>query len=108
MAKRQIILMKVASSASADDHDDAVQPLGDRKEVLAALADFNTAPDSTGGEFLYGPGLVMQMPFAGDEIAQLLVSHTDEDFAWPVLFRICERLGWNLMDPNSGRVLTLS
>ena len=44
--KRQVILMK--SVDPADDDDGGLPALGSTKDVLAALARFNTAPDGRG------------------------------------------------------------
>lgn len=96
-------------------------PLGSLKEVRTALGQCNISPDGSGqygyGErlgtgVLHGPGMVMEVPLmedpssnrgAGPEISQVLVSVTDEDFAFPVLIRLCKLNGWRMMDPESGR-----
>ena len=77
--------------------------------MLDALRLFNTTPDGseTPESFgvLYGPGLIAQMPMAdrNDPIMQVAISMTEEDIAWPVIMRMCSRLGWKMMDPSSGR-----
>lgn len=91
-------------------------PLGTLSQLRAALGQCNVSSDGSGpmgmGErlgvgVLFGPGMVMEVPLSGAEanpdIAQVLVSVTDEDFAWPVLLRICRANTWKLMDPDSGR-----
>jgi hypothetical protein len=94
-------------------------PLGTCEEIVALLAPHNTAPDGSGpqgmGEelgmaVLYGPGFVVEMPLtAGEggagngEISQIMVTVTDEDFAWSVLMRLCRQLQWKMLDPESGR-----
>jgi hypothetical protein len=96
-------------------------PLGTLREVKGALGRSNIAPDGSGphgyGERLgtgvfHGPGMVLEVPLSeepdanrgrGPEIAQVLVSVTDEDFAFPVLMRLCKQNGWKMMDPESGR-----
>ena len=71
------------------------------------LADANIstdgAPDTIG--VLYGPGIIVQMPMVGpdDPVAQVMVTLDEEDMAWPVLTRLCRRLGWKMLDPESGR-----
>ena len=75
------------------------------------LATVNTSPDGSddpGGTVAYGPGITIEFPMVDDkdEVFQALVSITDEDIAWSVLSRICQRHGWALMDPDSGRTFT--
>lgn len=109
--KRTVILLKSGPAPGA------IEPLGSLSSLRAALANFNVAPDGSGprgmGERLgtgvfFGPGMVMEVPLGADDppdpdIAQVLVSVTDEDFAWPVLMRICKANQWKMMDPDSGR-----
>lgn len=81
--------------------------LGSRGEVASQLAQFNTKPDGSplSPGVLYGPGIVAQLPMVGDgdPVMQVLVSISEDSIAWPVLFRVCDRLGWTLMDPSTGR-----
>jgi len=106
MPARRVLFVRIAEPVSHDDHDQAMEPLGERDDVYAALADYNTFPDSPGSAFLYGPGLVFEAPLAGDTISQIQVtiSPKEEDYAWPVLQKIRSGLGWSMMDPESGRV----
>ncbi len=101
-----------AAAADGADVKPAQEPLpmGSPTEVAAALANHNIAPDVPGGEFLYGPGLTIEIPMNNttDEIMQIRCSMIDEDIAWPVLFRMCQQRDWSLMDPDSGRVLHIS
>jgi hypothetical protein len=55
---------------------------------------------------LFGPGFSGQLPLVGpnDDVGQVLVSISEDEIAWPVLFNICRQLGWKLMDPTSGRM----
>lgn len=101
MAKRQIVL-----TSGSDDNGDA--SLGTLREVMAALAAFNTAPDGsvrTGAAtaILYGPGMVVEAPTTADEIRQALVTLVEEDIAWPVLTRLCKARSWKMMDVQTGR-----
>lgn len=105
MPKRNLLIIKIAEPKSMDDHDQAMIPIGSRREIYKSLEDYNTFPDREGGEFLYGPGLTIQIPANDGEVTQMLVSLADEETAWPVLDRIRNAMGWNLMDPDSGRVL---
>lgn len=102
MAKRQLVL-----AGPADADADEQPTLGTRREVLASLSKFNTAPDVPEGELLYGPGLTMQIPPGAEEISQLLVAVIEEDMAWSVLTRICRATHWQLLDLDSGRSLSL-
>lgn len=100
--KRQIVLTRPDRSGSG------MEPLGTAREVVAALAEFNTAPDggpkrSAGTDFLHGPGFVVEIPSFQDAVNQAIVVITDEDIAWPVLSRLCKRLGWQMVDLESGR-----
>jgi hypothetical protein len=107
--KRQIILLKAADS---DRPGEGLEPIGSLPEVIRDVAPFNTAPDGSGpsgvGErlgvaLLYGPGFVAEVPTGNDDIAQIMVSVTDEDFAWSVLMRMCRNAGLRMMDPETGR-----
>ena len=101
MAKRQLVL-------TSGDGASPEASLGSLREVLSAVARFNTAPDGSARPgaptaILHGPGLVMEVPTAMDEIRQALVTLIDEDIAWPVLTRLCRALSWRMMDPETGR-----
>jgi hypothetical protein len=89
--------------------------LGSFKEVLSAAGRFNVGSDGSGfggyGDVpgmvvLYGPGFTLEIPGDGSprtEVNQVMASVTDEDFAWPVLSRMCKANSWKMMDPDSGR-----
>ncbi len=84
-------------------------PLGSRREFAQRLACFNTAPDgaapsNSGTEFLYGPGMTVEVPTSMDTVNQAIASISDEDIAMPVLMKMCKQLQWKLMDIESGRV----
>lgn len=81
--------------------------MGSCRDVQSALSNFNTAHDgdpATPG-VLYGPGFTAELPMVGpdDPVGQVSVTITEDDAAIPVLFRICRRLGWRLVDPDTGR-----
>ena len=84
-------------------------PLGARAEVVAALADSNTAHDGSPrqpaatSEFLYGPGLIAELPLEHDPVTQVMVQVNDVDVAWPVLSRLCKKHGWQMVDVESGQ-----
>lgn len=105
--KRQIILLRTDPAKGG-----GIQPLGSLEEVVSMVAPFNTAPDGSGpqgyGErlglaMLYGPGFVVEVPSGAEEVNQLMVTVTDEDFAWAVLMRMCRMAGLRMMDPETGR-----
>lgn len=88
---------------------DEPEPLGTHDDIKRLLADFNTAPDggsgagSLGLERLHGPGFVVDLPTSIDKPLQVMASINDDETAWPVLSRICRRLGWSLTDAETGR-----
>lgn len=105
MPKRQLVLLKAVDPTQSGD---GLPPLGSIKEVLEQLARYNTGPDGPpkadlGVRVLHGPGLVMEMPTGQDEVRQIMVTMTDDDFAFPVLSRLCREQRWTMMDPESGR-----
>lgn len=109
---RQIVLVKILRTEDDDESSGSMLnavPLGSYKQVVQAMSYFNTAPDGSNDPesfgLLHGPGLIMQLPMVGpdDQVMQLGVSMHEEELAWPVLMRICRRLGWKMMDPGSGR-----
>ena len=81
--------------------------LGSLGTLEHKLRPYNIAPDGGKGAMgtisFYGPGLVIEVPSAADQVNQLMASVDDEETAWPVLARICREQGWKLMDPESGR-----
>lgn len=104
--KRTIVLMR---PAEPDEDGPALASLGTRESVTEVLAAFNTAPDgaerssSSGTEVLYGPGMVVEIPTTTDDISQAMVTMLDEGLAFPVLMRLCKKLEWRMMDPDTGR-----
>ncbi|MGE3108203.1 MAG: hypothetical protein AB7G11_07600 [Phycisphaerales bacterium] len=112
--KRQIILMKAPETEGdgGSSKTGTMAALGTVREVVGLMADYNISPDGSGPEGmgdvigmgrLYGPGFVAEIPTAVDEVTQVMVMITDEDFAWAVLMRLCRQLKWKMMDPESGR-----
>jgi hypothetical protein len=113
--KRSLVLLNPGSGP------EGAAPLGSLREVREALGNSNIAPDGSGphgyGERMgtgvfFGPGMVMEVPLLdeptvnrgeGPEVRQVLVTVTDEDFAFPVLMRLCKRNHWQMMDAESGR-----
>lgn len=103
-AKRQLVLMR------RTDQVDETRPLGTAREVETLLGHFNIAGDGSsngrtaGAIILHGPGMVIEVPGGLDRITQVIVTLTDDDFAWPVLMRLCERESLTMIDLESGRV----
>ncbi|MFM9957203.1 MAG: hypothetical protein ACKVZJ_03940 [Phycisphaerales bacterium] len=108
-----MLLVKLADLSDDDDPFGGgsstmnMVTMGTARDVAAALSLFNCAPDgdpmSVG--VLYGPGFTAEMPPVGpdDPIGQVGITITENDSAGPVLMRICRRLGWRLVDPDTGR-----
>lgn len=82
-------------------------PLGSSRSIKEAFAPFNTGSDggtsNPGLEMLYGPGLTVEMPLNQAEIQQAMVTVSDDDIAWPVLSKACRKLGWTMIDLETGR-----
>lgn len=81
--------------------------LGQRTRLLDDLARYNTSPDGSPENLgvAFGPGFRVELPFVGDRdpVTQALITITEEDNAWPVLFRMCRERNWRLMDSQTGR-----
>jgi len=86
-----------------------LEPLGKRADVLEAFARFNTAPERLDGELtgsvhlLHGPGMVIEISPEGDRVMQAIIHLKERDIAWAVLWRLCQRTGWKMMDPETGQ-----
>jgi hypothetical protein len=105
MARRRQLILTRSKRDLAEDSP--LPPLGSQKEVLAALAAYNTAPDGgapgLGTMTLWGPGMTISLPTTQIEITQLIAHLTDEEIAMPVLMRACRELQWSMTDLESGR-----
>lgn len=110
MARRQLVLM-----VKREEGEHGSPPMGSLEEVIAILKRFNCWPDGSGPEGMgkspgmalaYGPGMVMEIPAAAGagEVMQVLATMTDEEYAFPVLMKLCRESGWTMMDPESGRI----
>jgi len=102
-------------AASASGPPGAMTPMGTFQEVAHTLANHNASPDGSGPAgygaapgmaVVFGPGFVAEIP--GDasprtEVSQVMVTVSDDDFAWPVLSRMCKAVGWRMVDPDTGR-----
>ncbi len=98
---RQLVLLPAPAETGDTDS------LGARGRLLDELARYNTAPDGAPENLgvAFGPGFRVELPFVGDRdpVAQALITITEEDSAWPVLFRMCRERNWRLMDAQTGR-----
>lgn len=106
MPKRQLVLMKAAQPGD----DENLPSMGGLAQVLDALSRHNTAPDGSTPKssvlLLYGPGMLAEIAAAdgpASEIRQIMVTMTDDDFAFPILSRLCREQRWTMMDPETGR-----
>lgn len=79
-------------------------PLGPRSEIEAALALLNTAPDSPGGQTLFGPGFELDFTPGQDPVQQILVLKTDDTIFDKTIREIAKKLEWMLVDLESGDV----
>ncbi|MBA4040086.1 MAG: hypothetical protein C0468_07190 [Planctomyces sp.] len=107
---RQVIVMK---AVSPEDDDDGLPVIGPASKVQRVLERYNTAPEalenarpnSVGLLRLFGPGMVLEMSATEPQVRQIMVTMTDEGFAFPVLARLCREQRWALMDPETGQRL---
>jgi len=111
MARRRTILI-VPGGTGASGAGAALPLLGPLRDVLGEFAPFNTAPDGSGAGgmgdaigvgVLHGPGFRAEVPTTSDEVAQVIITISDEDFAFPVLLKMCRMNKWRMMDPESGQ-----
>ena len=110
MAKRrQLALNKF------EDQDDPLSPtvsLGSVDEFVRAIEPFNTRTDrevackndGSGSIVFYGPGLVLEIIPMDGQVRQALVYCQNQDFAFPVLYRMCKANGWKLQDIDTGQM----
>jgi hypothetical protein len=103
--RRHLVLIRLEDP---DDRLSPIVPLGTEREFREAVAPFNTAtdggPGGMGSITFYGPGLVIEIVPQDGVVRQALVSCQTEDFAWPVLYRICRANRWKLQDMESGQM----
>lgn len=99
MSKQFVIL-------SEEQRDgEALPPIGSRRDIVASLARYNTAPESEGDDVLYGPGISIELPPGIDPVNQMLMTIVEEEIAWQVIARLVKNLHWKVLDPMTGRVL---
>ena len=107
MAKRrQLALIKLEDP---EDRFSTTVPMGSKAEFEDALEPFNIGTDggtgkNTGSVTYYGPGLIIEIVPMDDVVRQALVYCQNEDFAFPVLYRLCKANRWKLQDMESGQM----
>lgn len=101
MARRQFVILSRQPAV-----DGALAPIGSRSSVIEGLAHCNTAPESPGGDVLFGPGVEFELPPGQDPVHQMLLSISDDDIAWVVIMRVAREFGWKILDPQTGREFT--
>lgn len=115
MARRSLVIVKTVDPA---DDGEGMPSIGTMDEVLDMLGHFNTAPDGgkagEGSEALglvraYGPGMYVELMATdgadGKEVRQMMATLTDDDFAFPVLMRLCQSHHLTMLDTNTGQRL---
>ncbi len=93
----------VIQSRVADDGSRV--PLGNRDDLIASLAKFNTMPEKEGGDILWGPGICLEFPPNEDPVKQILVRIVEEEIAWLPLVRLAKHFEWSILDMETGREL---
>lgn len=83
-----------------------MSPIGSRRDLVAALAGHNTAPERRDGDdVLYGPGFRIELAPRQDPVTQMLLTITEEEIGWKVIPEVARKLRWKLLDPNTGMEL---
>lgn len=86
----------------------SLEPLGRLREVQELFAGFNTATDGSepgaGIIVLHGPGFVAEVGTFSDEVNQVMIHVKEQDIAFAVLWRLCQKAGWKMLDPDSGQL----
>ena len=80
-------------------------PEGGERRAVGCLGAALPAPLANSGDFasaMESEGFV-ELPAGVSEVSQVMLTLLDDDFAWPVIMRMCRTRGWSLMDPESGR-----
>lgn len=108
MSKRKKRILVLIKPRDPEDPSAGALPLGRPKDFAANLARFNTSPDggdrkSMGTVVLHGPGFTVEYSTSLDELMQAMVVVNDQDFAWPVLSKICRANQWKMQDTESGQ-----
>ena len=99
MSKQFVIQSRTA------DQDGQRIPLGDRAEIIAALAKFNTMAEADGESILWGPGIRIELPPDEDPICQMLLYIVEEEIARLPIVRLAKQFDWAVVDFETGREL---
>lgn len=90
------------------DEPGSLMSLGSMREVRELFAGFNTATDGTepssGIVVLHGPGFVAEIATFSDQINQVMIHVKEQDIAFAVLWRLCQKAGWKMLDPDTGQL----
>lgn len=101
MATQYVILSRQPAPSSGS----GLAPIGSRKEIVHELSRYNTAPESSADDTLYGPGIRIEMPPGQDPVTQMLMTVVEEEIAWLVIMRLAKAFSWKIVDMNTGREL---
>lgn len=101
MGSRQLVILSNEPPPSGG----GMAALGSRREIVERLSTLNVSPDHDGGDFLYGPGFVIELPPDGAPITQMLLSINEDEIAWHVIMRMVRELDWKMLDPTTGQEL---
>jgi len=109
MSKRTKRILVLIKPRDPEDPTAGTLPLGRPKDLVAVLANFNVAPDGSerkalGTAVLHGPGFTVEYASSLDELNQAMIVVNDQDFAWPVLRRMCRVNAWKMQDTESGQI----
>jgi hypothetical protein len=109
VSKRKKRILVLIKPRDPDDPAAGSVPLGTPSELVAMLAPFNIAADGSarralGTAVLHGPGFTLEYASSQDELNQAMIVVNDQDFAWPVLSRMCRQNGWKMQDTESGQI----
>jgi hypothetical protein len=109
MAKSKKRILVLIKPRDPEDPSAGTVPLGTPRELVAAVARFNVSGDGSarkalGTAVLHAPGFTLEYASSLDELNQAMVVVNDQDFAWPVLRRMCREMGWKMQDTESGQI----
>lgn len=109
MAKGKKRILVLIKPKDPSDPSAGNVSIGTPKEFCRDLASYNTGPDGSatsrlGTAVLHGPGFVVEYAMGHDELMQAMVVVNHQDFAWPVISKMCRENGWKMQDTESGQI----
>ncbi len=109
MAKGKKRILVLIKPRDVEDPSAGNVSIGSPKEFVKALSGYNTAPDGStsarlGTAVLHGPGFVVEYAMGHDELMQAMIVVNHQDFAWPVISKMCRENGWKMQDTESGQI----